>query len=191
MTSLFLLLVISLTMTSPQAKNKFYPFSIATNKLDAPPINSGAHNNIEKLKVAIPVALADAATPPAIAIIEAQARELSMQSETDAPFVVKFFPSQQIELAPDAVAALVERSADKTVEIVTVTAFFKNSVAVETWMNDDEKATARKFQLFVQTLETQLENPRVYLFGERERTVVIIGKVKGGFGGVVTLVVET
>ena len=58
-------------------------------------------------------------------------------------------------------------------------------------MKEEEKATALQFQKLIETLNAELENPQVYLFGERERTVVVIGKIKGGFGGVITLVVET
>ena len=178
MNSLFLLLLISLATASAQVKNASRPTHTAANHADAPIVKQ--------------VALSDAATPPpAIAIIEAAAAGLSMQSETDAPFAVKFFASQQTELAPGDVAALAEQDASKTVEIVTVAAFFENAIAIEDWMSDDEKARARQFQRFVQTLNAQLENPQVYLFGERERSVIIIGKVKGGFGGVLTLVVET
>ena len=49
----------------------------------------------------------------------------------------------------------------------------------------------RALQKFVVTLETQLENPTVYLINPREKTVVSSAKFKGGFGGVITLVVET
>lgn len=197
MPAFFLLLVMSLVAGSNQARDKPRPPKVAVNqgvkKADAsktPPIAND--KTVASEKIAVSVSLSDAATPPpAISIIEAEAKELSMQSEIDAPIIVKYWASQKTELSPGEVAALVEQQADKPIEIVTVAAFFKNSALVEDWMNDDEKALALKFQKFIVTLETQLENPQVYLFGERERTVVIIGKVKGGFGGVATVVVET
>ena len=114
-----------------------------------------------------------------------------MPSETDAPIFVKYWASDKTELLPGDVAALIEQKADAPLETQTVAEFFKNAATIEDWMSDDEKATAQKFQKLIVTLQTQLDNSHVYLFGERERTVVIIGKVKGGFGGVVTLVVET
>ena len=114
-----------------------------------------------------------------------------MPSETDAPLVVKYWPSQKTELLAGDVAALAEQKLAAPVAIKTVAEFFKNAATIEEWMKDDEKAEARRFAKLIETLETQLENPRVYLFGERERTVVVIGKLKGGFGGIVTLVVET
>lgn len=183
----------SLAVASHQAKDKPRPTEVAVNKNDATKPKLDEKDNLAASeKIAISASLPDVATaPPAIAILEAEAKDLSMQSEIDAPILVKFWPLEKIELSPGDVAALVEQQANKTVETKTVAAFFKNAATVEDWMNDDEKAMAQKFQKFVVTLETQLETPQVYLFGERERTVVIIGKVKGGFGGVVTLVVET
>lgn len=179
----------SLVVASNQARDKSRPVEVAANKADVTKPKPGAKDQTVASKT---VVLSDAATPPAaMAIIETAAKGLSLQSEIDAPILVKYFPSEKIELLPGDVAALVEQQADKPVEIVTVAAFFKNSTLVEDWMSDDEKAMGQRFQKFIVTLETQLENPRVYLFGERERTIVIIGKVKGGFGGVVTLVVET
>ena len=181
MPSLFLLIAISLAMASQRA----------ANQLRLAPVANGA-TAVIKDDIKEKVALSDAATaPPAIALIEADAAGLMMPSETDAPFVVKYWASQQTELLPGDVAALVEQKADAPLETQTVAEFFKNAATVEDWMDDDEKATAQQFQKLIVTLQTQLENPRVYLFGERERTIVIIGKVKGGFGGVVTLVVET
>ncbi len=185
MPSFFLLLVMSLALASQEAKNQPRLVPVATNQ-------AGADGKTEAAKIALPAAPSDAATPPpAMAIIEAAAQNLSVQSEIDAPIVVKFWASQKIELAPDDVAALVEQPVGAPLETQTVADFFQNSATIEDWMDADEKATARKFQEFIETLETQLENPRVYLFGERERTVIILGKVKGGFGGAVTLVVET
>ena len=184
MPSFFALLILSLTLAPAHPRANFRAPEVA-----AQPVETTADQSAAKPQT---VALSEAATaPPAIAILEAAARDLSVQSEIDAPIAIKFWPSEQIELDSGAVAIFAGQAANAPVEIVAVAEFFKNSALIEDWMSDDEKAMARKFQTFVETLEAQLENPRVYLFGERERTVVIIGKVKGGFGGAVTLVVET
>ena len=185
MPSFLLLLVMSLAVASHQAHDKSRPTVVAAKLTEtkAPAVKAIQQKT---------VALADTATaPPAIAILTEAALGLSVQSEIDAPIIVKYWSSEKLELGPLDVAALVEQSESASVETKTVGEFFKNSVFIQDWMSDDEKAMARKFREFVVTLEAQLENPRVYLFGERERTVIIIGKVKGGFGGVVTLVVET
>lgn len=183
MPPLFLLFVLSIASGANYAQNE-------TQSKPSAPQTADIHS--AKKNAALPISLSEAATaPPAIAMIEADAAGLLMPSETDARILVKYWASDKTEMSPDDVTALVEQKADAPIETQTVTEFFKNAATVEDWMSDDEKATAQKFQKLVVTLQTQLENPRVYLFGERERTVVVIGKVKGGFGGVVTLVVET
>lgn len=187
MPSFLLLLVMSLAVISHQAKDQSRPTQVAVQKTSAVKAKAPAAPND-----ATQVALSDVATaPPAIEIIEKEAKNLSVQSEIDAPMTVKFWASEKTELLPRDVATLIEQPIDAPVETQTVAAFFNHSARVEDWMSDDEKAMAQRFQKFIVTLQTQLENPRVYLFGERERTVVIIGKVKGGFGGVATVVVET
>ena len=181
MPSLLLLLVMSLAVVSNQAKDKPSSAKVAAKSVEN---NRSAE---PKTSATAPVM----APPPAIAIIEEQANGLLMPSETDAPMTVKYWPSEKIELLPGDVAVLVEQKADESVEIETVAEFFKSAATIEDWMTDNDKANAQRFQKLIQTLETQLEKPQVYLFGEGERTVVVIGKVKGGFGGIVTLVVET
>ncbi len=183
MPPLFLLFVLSVAIGSNYASN-------GTNSKFAAPHTTGL--SAAKTQSALPISLSDATTaPPAIALIEADAAGLLMPSETDAPILVKYWASEKTELLPGDVAALIEQKADAPLETQTVAEFFKNAATIEDWMSDDEKATAQKFQKLIVTLQTQLDNSHVYLFGERERTVVVIGKVKGGFGGVVTLVVET
>ncbi len=199
MNSFLLLLIMSLTVASNQAKDKPALTKAAAEKTsvakakpktDSVGKTTGAEA-IEQKSVRAVSLIDKTSAPPAIAIIEAEAKDLNVQSEIDAPVIVRYFPSEKTELTQTEIAALVEQKADKPVEIKSVAAFFKNSALVEDWMSDEERAMARRFQKFIGTLETQLENPQAYLFGERERTVIVIGKVKGGFGGVVTLVVET
>ena len=129
--------------------------------------------------------------PPVIAKIKEAVGDLQMPSETDAPMRVEFWPSEKSAISPAEVALFAATKPQDSVETQSVAEFFAGAILIEDWMSDDEKATAKRFQTLVEVLNADLENPRVYLFGERERTVVIIGKVKGGFGGVVTLVVET
>lgn len=129
--------------------------------------------------------------PPIVAQLEAATKGLQMPSETDAPFRVVYWPLEQIKLSESEVALYAAEKPDAPVETQSVEAFFKNAVKVEDWMKDDEKANAARFAKLVETLQNGLENPRVYLIGKTERTVAIIGKAKGGFAGLITLVVET
>ena len=129
--------------------------------------------------------------PPAITKLDAATAGLQMPSETDAPFRTVYWPLEKVGITPAEVALYLTENADAKVETQSVAAFFKNAVAVENWMDEDEKATAKQFKKLVETLDAELEKPQVYRIGEREITAAIIGKVAGGFAGIVTTVVET
>ena len=137
------------------------------------------------------VAVSLVGAPPAIARLEAATRGLQMPSETDAPFRVVYWPLDQAQISPSEVALYLTENADASVETQSVEEFFRSAASVESWMNDDEKATAARFQQLIETLNAELENPQVYRLGQREITAAAIGKMIGGFGGVVTLIVET
>ena len=150
------------------------------------------NSSAQTQEIASPIA--DAPTlnaPPAVARLDAATAGLQMQSETDAPFRTVYWPLEKDEITPSEVALYLTENADARVETQSVEEFFKNAVSVEDWMNDDEKATAQRFERLAETLDAELEKPRVYRIGEREISAAIIGKVPGGFAGVVTTIVET
>ena len=133
----------------------------------------------------------DVGGPPALDKLDEATRDLLMPSESDEPFRTVYWPLEKDEITSSEVALYLTENADAKVETQSVEQFFRNAVLVEDWMDDEEQATAKRFQSLVETLYAELGEPRVYLVGERERTTAIIGKVAGGFAGVVTLVVET
>ena len=143
-------------------------------------------------EVAAPIADAPILNaPPAVARLDAATAGLQMPSETDAPFRTVYWPLEKAEITPSEVALYLTENAEARVETQSVQAFFKNAISVEDWMDDDEKATAKRFENLVETLDAELQKPRVYRIGEREITAAIVGKVQGGFAGVVTTIVET
>ncbi len=187
MPSLLLLLIMSLTVASAPASTRNKSAKIEGKTAKALP-NAAKKADDKAVRVSMPVV---AEVPSFIAPLRELTFGLTMQSETDAPMRVEYWDSKERALSPDQVAILAAVPNAKPVEITTVAKFFANAVKVEDWMNDEEKAVAKRFQKLSEMLEIELENPQVYLFGEREKTVVVIGKVKGGYGGLVTLVVET
>ena len=129
--------------------------------------------------------------PSAIARLDAATAGLLMRSESDEPFRTVYWPLEKDEITASEVALYLTENAEADVQTESVDAFFESAVKVEAWMGDDEKADAQKFADLVEIINSDLDKPRVYLVGEREVTAAIIGEVAGGFGGVVTLVVET
>ena len=203
MPSLLILLVLSLSVASSTsatkkraAKTNAVPAKVETAKVEAAKVRIGETATAQAPVVAdieiaevslVPVVEA----PPAIARLREAVKDLQMPSETDSPFRVEFWASEKSAISPGEVALFAALKTDTDVEITTIAELLKNPATVEVWMNEEERATAAHFQKLIEILNVELENPQVYLFGGRERTVVIIGKVKGGFGGVITLVVET
>lgn len=157
---------------------------------DAPAEDSASPANAEAKAVAAP-ATPQLDGPPAIGRLDAATSGLLMPSESDEPFRTVYWPLGKTEITPAEVALYLTENSDAKVETTSVDAFFKNASKVEDWMDDDEIANAKKFEQLVETINSELKKPRVYLIGERERTAAVIGKVAGGFAGVVTLVVET
>ena len=129
--------------------------------------------------------------PPVLAKLDAATRNLLMPSESDEPFRTVYWPLDKTEITASEVALYLTENADASVQTGSVEDFFSNAALVEDWMDDDEKANAEKFQHLIETLNEELEKPRVYRIGEREITAAIIGKTAGGFAGVVTTVIET
>ena len=140
---------------------------------------------------AIETSLDSAAQPPVVAKLEAATRDLEMPSESDEPFRVVFWPLEKSELSPSEVAFYAAERADADVETESVEKFFANAARIESWMKDADRAQAKRFGDLIETLKSELEKPQVYLIGKVERTVAVIGKVEGGFAGVITTVVET
>ena len=156
---------------------------------EAPATESETPKTVETKEISAPAPKLDA--PPAIARLEAATAGLLMPSESDEPFRTVYWPLEKSEITESEVALYLTENADANVKTQSVDAFFKNAMKVEDGASDNEKADAKKFAELVETIHAELEKPEVYLIGEREITAAIIGKVEGGFGGVVTLVVET
>ncbi len=143
----------------------------------------------ELAKVAAPAP--DLGEPSIVAELEEATRDLLMPSESDEPFRTVYWPLEKNDVTASEVALYLTENAEATVETQSVEEFFANAATVEDWMDGEEKASAQRFASLVETINAQLEKPRVYRIGEREVTAAVIGKIAGGFAGVVTLVVET
>ena len=129
--------------------------------------------------------------PAIVAFLEKATENLEMPSETDAPFRVVFYALESEKLLPAEIAKLADAPADAEIETRELKDFFESAAREEHWMNDEEKALAKRFAALVEVLQTQLKDVQVVLWGENEKQVAIIGKCEGGFAGLLTVVVET
>jgi hypothetical protein len=77
---------------------------------------------------------------------------LLLLSETDAPFEVIHWPTQE-ELTPAKLLQLTDRPPHALVELRTVDEFFARATAEEDWHDHEERETAKRFQNLVRVLK--------------------------------------
>jgi hypothetical protein len=70
--------------------------------------------------------------------------------------------------------------------------FFASATKSETWHNEEEQAEVKKYQALTNFLSANLTDLRVYLLGEIEIDVYILGKTKHkAIAGLTTKIVAT
>ena len=112
-------------------------------------------------------------------------------SETDAPFEVIHWPTQE-ELTPAKLLQLTNHPPDAPVEIVSVDEFFDVANAEEDWHDEEERETVQRFQNLVNILKQNLSQLQVYRVGSVEIDAYIVGVTDGGeLAGLSTKLVET
>lgn len=112
-------------------------------------------------------------------------------SETDAPFEVIHWPTQE-DLTPAKLLQLTNHPPDAPVEIVSVDEFFDVANADEDWHDEEEQETVKRFQNLVNTLKQNLSQLQVYRVGSIDIYAYIVGVTDGGeLAGLSTKLVET
>ena len=137
----------------------------------------------------------DENAPPIVLKLRELTRDLEMPSETDAPFRAFFWAIEdeenQDDLTPEIIAQKAKIETLEPVEERDLDEFFEVVATEEEWMDDEQKANANRFADLRDFLKTELENVKIYAFGERKIEIVIVGRFEGGWAGLLTFVVET
>ena len=132
---------------------------------------------------------------PILQLLDNAASGLLFISESDAPLLPFFWPSDNPHLTPQhfaqMLAQLNRNDQNANIETVTLQHFFRNATQEEEWHDAEEAARAQQFRALVKTLEDTLQNVQVFRVGEIAIDVFIIGETEGGFAGLQTKVVET
>lgn len=102
---------------------------------------------------------------------------LFFMSESDYPIEVISTDGIQAQTADELLFQLVgnEKFITSLVDFLEIDMLFRNSLKVEDWMEEEEKATAQKFQNLVNFLKENCTEIKVCKIGEVEREVYIIG----------------
>jgi len=148
------------------------------------------------------------AKPPVVVQLETLVEGLEMPSETDAPirvFWVAQMPvkrhggetdegdAQGDELQPTDYARMagLNLKGNEPVEMRSLSELLDTPATVEKWMSADDQKTARRFADLRAFLNANFAEIEVMAWGTSEKQIVVVGRVEGGFAGLVTLVVET
>ncbi len=82
--------------------------------------------------------------------------------------------------------------ADTKVEIQDLLTFFNSAITEQEWHNELEKAEVKRYQALINVLNSNSHNIQVYLLGEIEIDVYILGTVnENAIAGLKTKVVAT
>src|SRR5262249_28052144 len=105
---------------------------------------------------------------------------LLFPSETDAPFEVVEWPGQEGKPDKARVLELVGLPPTTQVKTKTLDAFFKDVAQEQDWMDEGEKAEARRFGQLVQAIKENLADVKVFLAGRAEADAYIVGRADSG-----------
>lgn len=116
---------------------------------------------------------------------------LSYMSESFYP--VEPYARAAGEGAPDAAELAKGREGeDAAISELDFDSFFGNYTQDQDWWDEEERATAKKFQALVAFLKENLKEIKVYRVGDVEADVYVVGKTASGdYAGVKTKIVET
>ncbi|WP_319421257.1 nuclease A inhibitor family protein [Pleurocapsa sp. FMAR1] len=83
-------------------------------------------------------------------------------------------------------------TADTKVKVQDLLTFFNSAITEQEWHNELEQAEVKRYQALINVLDTNLQNIQVYLLGETEIDVYILGTVnENALAGLKTKVVAT
>ena len=117
---------------------------------------------------------------------------MTYQSETDEPWEVIFWPAVVVAPTADVVLKRGHHKAAARVAEQTVEGFFAPLGTQQDWYGEEENAVAAKYRLLLDVVKKQLQNPKVFMVGERKLTVYVVGQAKeSGWAGLKTTSVET
>ncbi|MBX0332115.1 nuclease A inhibitor family protein [Pontibacter sp. HSC-14F20] len=117
---------------------------------------------------------------------------LLMLSETDAPF--EFYQAENFKdekLDEETILKLAAMPAEYPVEEMELEHFFRNMVHASPEAGEAGIEQANRFQNLEIKLRELLQDVKVYLVGETQKLVLILGRTPGGeIAGLKTMVVE-
>lgn len=125
--------------------------------------------------------------------ISSASSDLLWLSESDYPFEAITFSQKDLpEMQEGILLKKLDKQADTLVKKIEFEKFFQRATKEEDWHNTSDKATVKQYQKLVNLLQNNLHNLQVYLLGEIEIDVYILGQLPSGdWAGLSTKMVQT
>lgn len=121
--------------------------------------------------------------------IETATEDLFWFSESEYPF--KVFYWQNADFSIDALLQRYNYPPETKIVVKDWQSFFASAIKQEDWHNEAEIAETKRYQNLVSLMRQNLKNLRVYLLGEVEIDVYILGETESAIVGLTTKVVAT
>ena len=121
--------------------------------------------------------------------LETATEDLLWFSESEYPFKVFYWCNTDFSI--DALLHRYNYPLETKIVVKDWQSFFASAIKQEDWYNETEIAETKRYQNLVNLMTQNLKNIRVYLLGEVEIDVYILGETESAIAGLVTKVVAT
>ena len=121
--------------------------------------------------------------------LETATEDLLWFSESEYPFKVFYWCNTDFSI--DILLHRYSYPAETKVVLKDWQSFFADAIKEEDWYNETEISETKRYQNLVNLMTQNLKNIRVYLLGEVEIDVYILGETKSAIAGLITKVVAT
>ena len=121
--------------------------------------------------------------------LETATKDLLWFSESEYPFKVIYWRNPHFYIED-----LLQRNnypPQTKVAVKDSQSFFAKAIKEEDWYNETEIAETKRYQNLVNLITQNLKNIRVYLLGEVEIDVYILGETESAIAGLTTKIVAT
>src|SRR5205809_292942 len=133
-------------------------------------------------------------TDSMLAAFGAAVKNLSFESETDAPFEPFKWPGADTgdQLTGKKVVELGGHGARELVVEQSFDTFFAPLVKEKEWHRDAERKVVAQYESLLKLLQRELTAIRVFRVGGVRKTIYVVGRTRqGGWAGIKTIGVET
>jgi hypothetical protein len=116
-------------------------------------------------------------------------QDLLWMSEADYPWEVVSYDCPDV--TPEQLLEQNNLGSDTLIEEQSLSRFFAPALREQSWHNEEEKETRRRYQALFDFLNQELNDVIVYRLGEVEIAAYVLGKIDNQTVGIRTTLVET